>query len=35
MYPRNTSPEKWVAKERHPYFGDGKWKALSCFGDDI
>ena len=35
MYPRNTSPEKWVATEHHPCFGDGKWKPLSPFGDDI
>ncbi len=34
-YPRNTSPEKWVAMEHHSYVGDDKWKALSRFGDDI
>jgi len=35
MYPRNTSPEKWVATKHHPCFGDDKQKAFSRFGDDM
>ncbi len=35
MYPRNTSPEKWLATIINPCFGDDEQKAFARFGDDI